>query len=104
MQTIDLQELEALRNLKLNIKRTFTYTEGFRRSSAKGRSAEFSGYREYIPGDDMKQLVTSRDLQYHYRDMCTVSISTIADVLQKLGYEFTFVDGIPYWVMYARIE
>lgn len=57
-----------------------------------------------IPGDDMKQLVTSRDLQYRYRDMCTVSISTIADVLQKLGYEFTFVDGIPYWVMYARIE
>lgn len=52
----------------------------------------------------MKQLVTSRDLQYHYRDMCTVSISTIADVLQKLGYEFTFVDGTPYWVMYARIE
>ena len=56
MQTIDLQELEALRNLKLNIKRTFTYTEGFRRSSAKGRSAEYSGYREYIPGDDMRYV------------------------------------------------
>ena len=56
MQTIDLQELEALRNLKLNIKRTFTYTEGFRRSNAKGRSAEFSGYREYIPGDDMRYV------------------------------------------------
>ena len=58
-----------------------------------------------IPGlDDTKQLVTSRDLQYRYRDMCTVSVSTVADVLQELGYEFTFVNGTPYWVLYDRIE
>ena len=56
MQTIEIQELEALRNLKLNIKRTVSYNEGFRRSNAKGRSAEFSGYREYIPGDDMRYV------------------------------------------------
>ncbi|HBZ03058.1 MAG TPA: hypothetical protein DEO83_04520 [Lachnospiraceae bacterium] len=56
METIDLQELEALRNVKLNIRRSCLYNEGFRRSNAKGRSAEFSGYREYIPGDDMRYV------------------------------------------------
>jgi uncharacterized protein (DUF58 family) len=30
--------------------------EGLRRSSSKGRSAEFSGYREYVLGDDMRYL------------------------------------------------
>ena len=56
MQTIDLHELERLRGLKLNIRRTLSYNEGARRSSSKGRSAEFSGYREYIPGDDMRYV------------------------------------------------
>ena len=65
---------------------------------------------QYQPTEDIlgqgetRQLVTSRDLQYRYRDMCSVSVSTVADVLQELGYEFTFVMGIPYWVLYDRIE
>lgn len=56
MQTIDLRELEKLNMLKLSIKRSMSQGEGLRRSSAKGRSAEFSGYREYIPGDDMRYV------------------------------------------------
>ena len=56
MQTIDLHELEKMRQLQLNIKRSLSSSEGARRSSAKGRSAEFSGYREYIPGDDMRYV------------------------------------------------
>ena len=56
MQTIDLRELEKLNMLKLSIKRSLSQGEGLRRSSAKGRSAEFSGYREYIPGDDMRYV------------------------------------------------
>jgi len=64
----------------------------------------------YQPNDDVpgheetRQLVTSRDLQYRYRDMCTVSVSTVASVMQELGYTFTFVTGIPYWVVYDKIE
>lgn len=58
-----------------------------------------------IPGqEETKQLVTSRDLQYRYRDMCTVSVSTVAEVMQELGYVFTFAMGIPYWILYDRIE
>ncbi len=56
MQTIDLHELEKMRQLQLNIKRSLSSGEGVRRSSVKGRSAEFSGYREYIPGDDMRYV------------------------------------------------
>ena len=56
MQTIELSELEKLKTLKLNIGRSLSLGEGMRRSSAKGRSAEFSGYREYIPGDDMRYV------------------------------------------------
>ena len=64
----------------------------------------------YQPSDDLpgqeetRQLVTSRDLQYRYRDMCTVSVSTVAAVMQGLGYSFTFVLGMPYWVTYDRME
>lgn len=57
------------------------------------------------PGhEDTKQLLTSRDLQYRFRDMCTVTVSTVAEVMQELGYEFTFVMDIPYWVVYDKYE
>ena len=56
MQTINLRELEKLNTLRLNIRRSMSQGEGLRRSSAKGRSAEFSGYREYVPGDDMRYV------------------------------------------------
>lgn len=45
-------------------------------------------------------LQSSRDLQYRYRDMCTVSVSTVADVMQELQYTITFVNGFPYWQLY----
>lgn len=58
-----------------------------------------------IPGqEETRQLVTSRDLQYRYRDMCTVSVSTVAEVMQELGFQFTFVTGMPYWVIYDKPE
>lgn len=57
---------------------------------------------EDIPGG--KQLLTSRDLQYRFRDMCTVTVSTVAEVMQELGYRFTFVMDIPYWEMFDKIE
>lgn len=58
-----------------------------------------------IPGqEETKQLLTSRDLQYRYRDMCTVSVSTVAEVMQELGYRFTFIMNIPYWEIYDKPE
>lgn len=48
--------------------------------------------------------MTSRDLQYRFRDMCTVSVSTVAEVMQELGYQFCFVLGIPYWEVYDLVE
>lgn len=58
-----------------------------------------------IPGhEETKQLVTSRDLQYRYRDMCTVSVSTVAEVMQELGYTFDFVMDMPHWVLYDKLE
>lgn len=58
-----------------------------------------------FPGqEETRQLVTSRDLQYRYRDMCTVSVSTVAEVMQELGYEFDFVMNMPHWVLYDKPE
>lgn len=54
--------------------------------------------------DDSPLLQTSRDIQYRYRDMCTVSVSTVAEVLQELGYTFTFVNNVPYWQLYPMPE
>ena len=56
METLNLKELEQLNTLRLNIRRSMSQGEGLRRSSAKGRSAEFSGYREYVPGDDTRYV------------------------------------------------
>ena len=56
METLNLRELEQLNTLRLNIRRSMSQGEGLRRSSAKGRSAEFSGYREYVPGDDTRYV------------------------------------------------
>ena len=56
MQTLDLRELEGLGRLQFNIKRSQSMGEGVRRSARKGRSAEFSGYREYMPGDDTRYV------------------------------------------------
>ena len=53
---MDIRRLERYRRLHLNIRRSLSQGEGTRRSSSKGRSAEFSGYREYIPGDDMRYV------------------------------------------------
>ena len=57
---------------------------------------------EFLGQEETRQLVTSRDLQYRYRDMCTVSVSTVAEVMQELGYEFDFVMGMPHWVLYDK--
>lgn len=58
-----------------------------------------------IPGHEGSQLLcTSRDLQYKYREMCTVSVSTVAEVMLELGYTFTFVNGSPIWELYQRLK
>lgn len=58
----------------------------------------------FLPVQDNKNdsplLQTSRDIQYRYRDMCTVSVSTVAEVMQELGYTFVFVNDVPYWQLY----
>lgn len=55
------------------------------------------------PGQSML-LMTSRDLQWKYRDMCTVSVSTVGDVMQQLDFKLHFVEGQPYWAVYPVPE
>lgn len=45
---------------------------------------------------------TSRDIQWRYRDMCTVSVSTVAEVMQELKFEIEFINGMPYWRMFEK--
>ena len=56
MKTLQLNQLSQLRRLHLNITKSQSLAEGARRSNTKGRSAEFSGYRSYNPGDDMRYV------------------------------------------------
>ncbi len=57
MRTISVDGLAGLDKLRFTIKnKSVTQYEGGRRSSIKGRSTEFSGFREYIPGDDMRYV------------------------------------------------
>jgi len=57
METLSSAALAGLSRLNLHIlKKSTMLSEGRRRSAAKGRSAEFSGYREYVPGDDMRYV------------------------------------------------
>ena len=57
MRTVNIDGLAGLTRLRFTIKnKVVSQYEGGRRSNIKGRSTEFSGYREYIPGDDMRYV------------------------------------------------
>ena len=57
MRTVNVEGLSGLDRLRFTIKnRAVSQYEGGRRSTVKGRSTEFSGFREYIPGDDMRYV------------------------------------------------
>ena len=57
MRTVNIDGLAGLTRLRFTIKnKAVSQYEGGRRSNIKGRSTEFSGYREYIPGDDMRYV------------------------------------------------
>ena len=57
MRTVNVDGLAGLARLRFTIKnKAVSQYEGGRRSSIKGRSTEFSGFREYIPGDDMRYV------------------------------------------------
>ncbi len=59
---------------------------------------------QYAKEGSVAMFATSRDLQYRYRDMCTVSVSTVADVMQELDFELRFIEGMPYWAMFELNE
>ncbi len=57
MRTVNIDGLAGLTRLRFTIKnKAVSQYEGGRRSNIKGRSTEFSGYREYILGDDMRYV------------------------------------------------
>ena len=48
---------EKLNTLKIGLSmRLSEGMSGIRKSSAKGNSVEFSDFREYIPGDDIRRI------------------------------------------------
>lgn len=53
----DSSYFDRLSRLKLAInKKSSTLMQGARKSSRKGQSAEFSDFREYMPGDDLRSI------------------------------------------------
>lgn len=54
---MDTGFLESLSRMRLALRQNSTMNmSGNRKSSQKGTSTEFSGFREYIPGDDLRRI------------------------------------------------
>jgi len=86
-------ELQSLRDLELMTKATVEgLRQGLHRSPFHGYSAEFSQYRHYRPGDDLKyvdwKLFARTDRVYtrQFRETTNMSALFVIDVSRSMDY------------------
>lgn len=86
-------ELQSLRDLELVTKATVEgLRQGLHRSPFHGYSAEFSQYRHYRPGDDLKYVDwkafarTDRIYTRQFRETTNVSALFVPDVSRSMNY------------------
>ncbi len=86
-------ELQSLRDLELVTKATVEgLRQGLHRSPFHGYSAEFSQYRHYRPGDDLKYVDwkafarTDRIFTRQFRETTNVSALFVPDVSRSMNY------------------
>jgi uncharacterized protein (DUF58 family) len=93
-------ELQSLRDLELMTKATVEgLRQGLHRSPFHGYSAEFSQYRHYRPGDDLKYVDwkafarTDRVYTRQFRETTNLSALFVIDVSRSMGYPATASDS-----------
>jgi uncharacterized protein (DUF58 family) len=86
-------ELQSLRDLELMTKKTVEgLRQGLHRSPFHGFSAEFSQYRHYRPGDDLKYVDwkafarTDRIYTRQFRETTNVSALLVVDVSKSMDF------------------
>jgi uncharacterized protein (DUF58 family) len=91
-------ELQSLRDLELATKQTVEgLRQGLHRSPFHGYSAEFSQYRHYRPGDDLKYVDwkafarTDRIYTRQFRETTNVSALFVVDVSKSMDFGSKFV-------------
>src|SRR5438045_8333140 len=91
--SLQLEALAAIADLELVSKRIVDGTiSGLHRSPFHGYSAEFSQYRHYRPGDDLKhvdwKLVARTDRVYtkQYRETTNMATAIVIDASASMGF------------------
>ena len=91
-------ELQSLRDLELVTKSTVEgLRQGLHRSPFHGYSAEFSQYRHYRPGDDLKYVDwkafarTDRIYTRQFRETTNVSALFVVDISRSMDFGSKFV-------------
>src|SRR5919112_4271053 len=86
-------ELQSLRDLELMTRATVEgLRQGLHRSPFHGYSAEFSQYRHYRPGDDLKYVDwklfarTDRFYTKQYRETTNARMQIVFDASGSMGY------------------
>jgi uncharacterized protein (DUF58 family) len=90
---VSSSELQSLRDLELATKQTVEgLRQGLHRSPFHGYSAEFSQYRHYRPGDDLKYVDwkafarTGRVYTRQFRETTNVSALLVLDVSKSMDF------------------
>lgn len=89
----DPETLAQIRPLALRARTLIEgWLSGMHRSPLRGQSLEFSQHREYVPGDDMRQIdwkVFARSDKYYvrqYEDETTLTAMILVDRSQSMDY------------------
>src|SRR5919112_728575 len=105
MQTklIDPQTLAALKDLSLVARIVVAgFTAGLHNSLKRGAGLEFSQYRSYQPGDDLRQLdwkMFARSDRYYIRESETdtnLRVQFVVDSSNSMNYEEAGISKITY--------
>ncbi len=105
MQTklIDPQTLAALKDLTLVARMVVSgFTAGLHNSLKRGPGLEFSQYRSYQPGDDLRQLdwkMFARSDRYYIRESETdtnLRVQFVVDASNSMNYEEDGISKITY--------
>jgi uncharacterized protein (DUF58 family) len=106
---LDPALLTAIGDLELVARVTVEGTlSGFHRSPFHGYSAEFSQYRHYRPGDDLKyidwKLFARTDRLYtkQYRETTNVAAQILVDASASMAFAGSFAGGVEK-LRYARV-
>ena len=104
-QLLDPKVLMSIKNLPLAAKTTVDYfRRGIHASSLKGQGMEFSQYRSYQPGDDLRQLdwkMYARSDRYYIREAdaeASISVRFLVDASASMNHQ----DGPITKIDYAR--